>query len=477
MLKFEEVLETIAYISCEKNNEKNIVAVANNSKEVKEGYAFVAIKGNIEDGHKYIDSAIENGASLIIHTEDIAYKEGISYIKVEDGRCALAEISNKLSDYPSKKMTIVSVTGSNGKTTTSRLVYFLLDEIFGKAANIGTDLALIGGNEYRTSNTTPVITEVNKLMNICLDENIKYLSLESSSHGLDQKRIYGLDIDYGVFTNLSKEHLDYHKTMDNYFKAKMILFDQAKHTVANIDDPYGKKAKELYPNTITYGINNENADYRAENVVKKDGKVSYEVKGVEFILNTIADYEVYNTLAATAVVCDMGASLEEVKDAMKKFNGVASRFEYMENNLGLNIIIDFAHTPFAYECLFKSVPQGHKIYAVYGINGDRNKEFRVSTGKACADNDVFSVVTTDDPKFDTVENISKDIIEGIKSKGGEYVNILDREDAIKYAITHANKGDFIFLLGKGEENFLKLKGNEKTPYSERETLKEVLESI
>ena len=477
MLKFEEILATIEYISYKKNNDKDIVQVSNNSKEVKEGYCFVAVKGNITDGHKYIDSAIENGAILIVHTEDITYKEGISYIKVKDGRCALAEISNELSGYPSKKMIVTSVTGTNGKTTTARLIYFLTDQIFGSAANIGTDLALIGGNEYRTSNTTPVITEVNKLMNICLDENIKYLSLESSSHGLDQKRIYGLDIDYGVFTNLSKEHLDYHKTMDNYFKAKMILFDQAKHTVANIDDPYGKKAKELYPNTITYGINNENADYRAENVVKKDGKVSYEVKGVEFILNTIADYEVYNILAATAVVCDMGASLEEVKDAMKKFNGVASRFEYIENNLGLNIIIDFAHTPFAYESLFKSVPQGHKIYAVYGINGDRNKEFRVSTGKACADNDVFSVVTTDDPKFDTVENISKDIIEGIKSKGGEYVNILDREDAIKYAITHANKGDFIFLLGKGEENFLKLKGNEKTPYSERETLREVLESL
>lgn len=477
MLKFEEVLATIEYISYKKNNDKDIVQVSNNSKEVKEGYCFVAIKGNITDGHKYIDSAIENGAILIVHTEDITYKEGISYIKVKDGRSALAEISNEISGYPSKKMIVTSVTGTNGKTTTARLIYFLTGQIFGSAANIGTDLALIGGNEYRTSNTTPVITEVNKLMNICLDENIKYLSLETSSHGLDQKRIYGLDIDYGVFTNLSKEHLDYHKTMDNYFKSKMILFDQAKHTVANIDDLYGKKAKELYPNTITYGINNENADYRAENVVKKDGKIKYEVKGVEFILNTIADYEVYNTLAATAVVCDMGASLEEVKDAMDKFNGVASRFEYIENNLGLNIIIDFAHTPFAYESLFKSVPQGHKIYAVYGINGDRNKEFRVSTGKACADNDVFSVVTTDDPKFDTVENISKDIIEGIKSKSGEYVNILDRKDAIKYAITHANKGDFIFLLGKGEENFLKLRGNEKTPYSERETLKEVLESI
>lgn len=477
MLKFEEVLATIEYISYKKNNDKNIVQVSNNSNEVKEGYCFVAVKGNITDGHKYIDSAIENGASLIIHTEDIAYKEEISYIKVKDARSALAEISNEISGYPSKKMTVTSVTGTNGKTTTARLIYFLTDQIFGSAANIGTDLALIGGNEYRTSNTTPVITEVNKLMNICLDENIKYLSLETSSHGLDQKRIYGLDIDYGVFTNLSREHLDYHKTMDNYFKAKMILFDQAKHTVANIDDPYGKKAKELYPNTITYGINNENADYRAENITKKDGKIKYEVEGVEFVLNTIADYEIYNTLAATAVVCDMGASLEEVKKAMENFTGVASRFEYIENDLGLNIIIDFAHTPFAYESLFKSVPQGHKIYAVYGINGDRNKEFRVSTGKACADNDVFSVVTTDDPKFDTVENISKDIIEGIKSNGGEYVNILDRKEAIKYAITHANKGDFIFLLGKGEENFLKLKGNEKTPYSERETLKEVLESL
>lgn len=477
MLKFEEVLATIEYISYKKNNDKDIVQVSNNSNEVKEGYCFVAVKGNITDGHKYIDSAIENGASLIIHTEDIAYKEEISYIKVKDARSALAEISNEISGYPSKKMTVTSVTGTNGKTTTSRLIYFLTDQIFGSAANIGTDLALIGGNEYRTSNTTPIITEVNKLMNICLDENIKYLSLETSSHGLDQKRIYGLDIDYGVFTNLSKEHLDYHKTMDNYFKAKMILFDQAKHTVANIDDPYGKKAKELYPDTITYGIDNENADYRAENVVKKDGKIKYEVKGVEFVLNTIADYEIYNTLAATAVVCDMGASLEEVKKAMENFTGVASRFEYIENDLGLNIIIDFAHTPFAYESLFKSVPQGHKIYAVYGINGDRNKEFRAASGRACAVNGVFSIVTTDDPKFDTVENISKDIIEGIKSNGGEYVNILDRKEAIKYAITHANKGDFIFLLGKGEENFLKLKGNEKTPYSERETLKEVLESL
>lgn len=477
MLKFEEILDTIAYTSYKKNNDKNIVAVANNSKEVKEGYAFVAIKGNIEDGHKYIDSAIENGASLIIHTEDIAYKEGISYIKVEDARSALAEISNKLSDYPSKKMTIVSVTGSNGKTTTSRLVYFLLDEIFGKAANIGTDLALIGGKEYRTSNTTPTITEVNELMNICVDEGMKYLSLETSSHGLDQKRVYGVDIDYGVFTNLSREHLDYHKTMDNYFKAKMILFDQAKHTVANIDDPYGKKAKELYPNTITYGIDNENADYRAENVVKKDGKISYEVKGVEFILNTIADYEVYNTLAATAVVCDMGASLVEVKEAMKKFTGVASRFEYIENDLGLNIVIDFAHTPFAYDSLFKSVPQGHKTFAVFGVNGDRNKEFRVSTGKACADNDVFAVVTTDDPKFDTLENVNRDIIEGITANGGRYIEINVRKEAIRYAVSHAKKGDFIFLLGKGEENFLKLKGNEKTPYSERETLKEVLENL
>lgn len=476
-MKFEEILEIIDWLSYEKNNDRQIVEVTNNSKDVGDGYAFVAVKGNISDGHAYIDSAIEKGAILVVHTEDIAYREGISYIKVEDARKALAQISNKLVGYPSEKMTVVSVTGSNGKTTTSRLVYFLMDEIYGKAANIGTDLALIGGKEYRTSNTTPVITEVNKLMKICVDEGMKYLSLETSSHGLDQKRIYGVDIDYGIFTNLSREHLDYHKTMDNYFKAKMILFNQAKHTVANIDDPYGRKAKELFPKTITYAIDNPDADYRAENVVKKDGKITYEVRGVKFSLNTIADYEVYNTLAATSTLNAMGASLDEISKAMDKFKGVKSRFEYIKNDLGINIVIDFAHTPVAFDLLFKSVPEGCKTYAVFGVNGDRNKEFRVSTGKACAINKVFAVLTTDDPKFDTLENVNRDVKEGINAENGEYVEINNRKKAIEYAVTHAKAGDYIFLLGKGEENFLKLKGNEKTYYSERETLTEVLESL
>lgn len=477
MLNFEDIISNISYKNYKKAGDNPIKSVTNNSLKVEEGSCFVAIKGSLTDGHKYINQAINKGASLIVHTEDISYQEGISYIKVEDPRKTLAQISNLIYDYPSKKMDIVAVTGSNGKTTTSRLISFLMGEIFGKSASIGTDKAVLYDEEIPTTNTTPDITEVNRILNRCLEKDITHLAMEASSHGLDQKRLWGVDISYGVFTNLSEEHLDYHKTMDKYFKAKMILFDQAKNTIANIDDPYGKKAKDLYPKTKTFAINDETADYRAENLEKKDGKITFELKGVNFTLNTIADYEVYNTLAAVATLAEMGVNIREIEKAFRKFGGVESRFEYMENNLGINIIIDFAHTPRAYEALFESVPEGRNILAVYGINGDRNAHFRRLIGNACAKHRVFSVLTTDDPKFDSVDNINKEIIVGLDEYDGEYIIKKDRKDAMAYAINKAQKGDFVFLLGKGEENFIKYKGNEKTPYSERETLRKVLEEL
>lgn len=477
MLNFEDIISNISYKNYKKAGDNPIKSVTNNSLKVEEGSCFVAIKGSLTDGHKYINQAINKGASLIVYTEDVSYQEGISYIKVEDPRKTLAQISNLIYDYPSKKMDIVAVTGSNGKTTTSRLISFLMGEIFGKSASIGTDKAVLYDEEIPTTNTTPDITEVNRILNRCLEKDITHLAMEASSHGLDQKRLWGVDISYGVFTNLSEEHLDYHKTMDKYFKAKMILFDQAKNTIANIDDPYGKKAKDLYPKTKTFAINDETADYRAENLEKKDGKITFELKGVHFTLNTIADYEVYNTLAAVATLAEMGVEIRKIEKAFRKFGGVESRFEYMENNLGINIIIDFAHTPRAYEALFESVPEGRNILAVYGINGDRNAHFRRLIGNACAKHRVFSVLTTDDPKFDSVDNINKEIIVGLDEYDGEYIIKKDRKDAMAYAINKAQKGDFVFLLGKGEENFIKYKGNKKTPYSERETLRKVLEEL
>ncbi|MDU5534990.1 MAG: UDP-N-acetylmuramoyl-L-alanyl-D-glutamate--2,6-diaminopimelate ligase [Anaerococcus sp.] len=460
-MTFETLVEEIDYIDIKKENDQELKNVTNNSKDIENGDVFVAIVGKLSDGHKYIDDAIKNGASTVVYQNDIDIEEGINYIKVKDTRLALSQISNVLEDFPSKKMTVVGVTGTNGKTTTATTIYYLMREIYGNATNIGTDGTFIGDEHSETSNTTPDSYLLNRIFNESLEKNIDHVVLEASSHGLVQNRLNGIDFDYGIFTNLSTEHLDYHKTMDNYFAAKMILFENSKNKIVNIDDPYGKS---------------EGADYRATEIVKNEKTTDFNVNGVDFTINSIADYEIYNKLAAIATLNNMGASLEEISEKLKKFNGLPSRFQYVENDLGKNIIIDFAHTPRAFEAIFESIPKNVKTYAVFGIQGDRNTEFRRLIGNACAKNDVFAVITTDDPKFDTYDHISDEIVAGIDEIGGQYERIEDRLKAMTYAIKKANPGDYILMLGKGEEHFIKLHGNEKTPYNEMETVLKAIDA-
>ena len=474
-MTFENLVEEIDYIDIKKENDQELKNVTNNSKDIENGDVFVAIVGKLSDGHKYIDDAIKNGASTVVYQNDIDIEEGINYIKVKDTRLALSQISNVLEDFPSKKMTVVGVTGTNGKTTTATTIYYLMREIYGNATNIGTDGTFIGDEHSETSNTTPDSYLLNRIFNESLEKNIDHVVLEASSHGLVQNRLNGIDFDYGIFTNLSTEHLDYHKTMDNYFAAKMILFENSKNKIVNIDDPYGKKAKERFKDAITYG-KSEEADYRATEIVKNEKTTDFKVNGVDFTINSIADYEIYNKLAAIATLNNMGASLEEISEKLKKFNGLPSRFQYVENDLGKNIIIDFAHTPRAFEAIFESIPKNVKTYAVFGIQGDRNTEFRRLIGNACAKNDVFAVITTDDPKFDTYDHISDEIVAGIDEIGGQYERIEDRLKAMTYAIKKANPGDYILMLGKGEEHFIKLHGNEKTPYNEMETVLKAIDA-
>ena len=474
-MTFENLVEEIDYIDIKKENDQELKNVTNNSKDIENGDVFVAIVGKLSDGHKYIDDAIKNGASTVVYQNDIDIEEGINYIKVKDTRLALSQISNVLEDFPSKKMTVVGVTGTNGKTTTATTIYYLMRRIYGNATNIGTDGTFIGDEHSETSNTTPDSYLLNRIFNESLEKNIDHVVLEASSHGLVQNRLNGIDFDYGIFTNLSTEHLDYHKTMDNYFAAKMILFENSKNKIVNIDDPYGKKAKERFKDAITYG-KSEEADYRATEIVKNEKTTDFKVNGVDFTINSIADYEIYNKLAAIATLNNMGASLEEISEKLKKFNGLPSRFQYVENDLGKNIIIDFAHTPRAFEAIFESIPKNVKTYAVFGIQGDRNTEFRRLIGNACAKNDVFAVITTDDPKFDTYDHITDEIVTGIDEIGGQYERIEDRLEAMTYAIKKANPGDYILMLGKGEEHFIKLHGNEKTPYNEMETVLKAIDA-
>ena len=474
-MTFDSLVKQIDYIDIKKQNDEEIKNITNNSNLVGQGDIFVAVAGTLNDGHKYIDHAIENGAKTIVYQNDIDFKDGINYIKVADSRYALSNISNILEDFPSKKMTVVGVTGTNGKTTTATTIYYLMKEIYGNATNIGTDGTFIGDERSDTSNTTPDIYILNKIFNQSLEKNIDHVVLEASSHGLVQNRLNGIDFDYGIFTNLSTEHLDYHKTMDEYFAAKMILLDHAKNKIVNIDDPYGKKAKEKFPDAIRFG-KESGSDYRATDIVKNEKTTDFKVNGVDFTINSIADYEIYNKLAAIATLNNMGASLKEISEKLKVFKGLPSRFEYVENDLDKNIIIDFAHTPRAFEAIFESIPKDVKTYAVFGINGDRNTEFRRLIGNACAKNDVFAVITTDDPKFDNYEHITDEIAAGIDELGGEYERIEDRLEAMTFAIKKANPGDYILMLGKGEEHFMKYHGNEKTPYNEMETVQKAIKN-
>lgn len=476
-MKLEKILKEISYISKNIQNYKEIVGVSSNSKEIKKDFIFVAIRGFEFDGHSYIENALENGASTIVYTnDDVEFKNGINYIKVEDARLALAKISNFLSDFPSKSLRMIGVTGTNGKTTTANIISFLLNKLGESCANIGTDGAFFNGKTLPTEHTTPEITDINYILNEVKKDGIKNVVMETSSHGLCLKRNYGIAYEYGVFTNLSPEHMDYHKTMDNYFKAKMILLNHSKKQVVNLDDDYGKKAKEIFKDALTISMN-EDSNYKAENIKRVDMGLEFFVNGVKFHLKRFGLYDIYNSLCAIAIANDLGFELEEISKALEGFKGVKSRFEFIENNRGINIVVDFAHTPKAFENIYKDLPKDKKIYSVYGITGDRTYDIRKAVGKISAKYNIFSVITTDDPKFDTFENISNNIKEGVEENKGEYVVIKNRKEAIKYAISHAKEGDFVLMLGKGEEKFIKLNGNNKTYYSEKETIREVLEEL
>lgn len=475
-MKFSELVREISYEDIVHGSDFEIEGVTNNSQKTLENYIFVAVKGSIFDGHKYINEAIKNGAKAIIHTKEVDFVEGITYLRVNDPRKTLADISNITTDFPSRKLKLIGVTGTNGKTTTSKLIAFLIERLFGKCANLGTDGATIGDEVVETSNTTPDITEINDILCKCLEKGVEYVTLEASSHGLDQKRLDGISFKLGIFNNLSTEHLDYHKTMENYFDAKMKLLANSEMTIANMDDPWTEEVIKRFSHTITFGIS-EKAHVRATEIVKDEKGTSFKIDGVDFFIKTIADFELYNHLAAITALKIMGASLDDISKVITDFAGVESRFERIENDKNLNLIVDFAHTPRAFEEIFKSLPEKCRKIAVFGIQGDRNEEFRKLIGKIVSDYGVYAIITTDDPKFDTFENISKDIVAGFKENYGDYSLVKDRKDAIKAAISMAKEDDYVLFMGKGEEDFIKLNGNEKTPYSEKEAIREALESL
>ena len=472
-LKTEEIKGNLSY---------DIEYISLNSRKVDGKTAFIAIKGFVTDGHKYIDNAIENGSKIIFHENDLdRYLDEITYIKLSNTRDALADISSILFEEPSKKMNMVGVTGTNGKTT----IVFMLENILNnnkrKTASIGS-IGLKVNNEIKyLGNTTPEANLLQKTFRELLDDDVENIVMEVSSHALELNRVKNVDFDYGIFTNLTLEHLELHKNMESYYKAKKKLFYMTKKAnIINIDDEYGKRLynelKEDGKKVLSYSLK-EKADYMAKNIEMSVVSTKFTFVSplgeVGINMPTSATFNVYNAVASMAVSSEMGLSLKEIAYGINNYKGPEGRYEVVKNSKGLNLIIDFAHTPDAVEKILSFAKKSFEkeIIVLFGVQGARTVETREAIGEVAGKYADFSIVTKDDEIFDNVENISKSIIKGIDKYKGKYVYIPDRRKAVKEAIKIANKDNIILFLGKGNEQFLRKDGKDEYYYEIEEIRK------
>ena len=445
------------------------------SRKIKQGDVFIALEGSIVDGHTFISKAIENGAKTILVEKDVEKVEEINYFLVDGLREKMGIIASNFYGYPQNQLKIVGVTGTNGKTTTT----YILESILGEknVARIGTVEYKIGDEIIPAPNTTPSSLEIIKICKKALEKNIKYLIMEVSSHGLDIGRVNMLRFEVGIFTNLTLDHLDYHKTMENYYLAKRKLFDlvkDKKNSIINIDDEYGKKYLE-YTNGISYGIGQGDIQGEIKQITREGQEVTIKIFEKEYKINLrlLGRYNLSNLLGAIGAVKTLGLSDEEIISKIPLIHGAPGRFEPVKIDRDFTVIVDYAHTGDALENILKSINEfkTNRVITVFGCGGDRDKTKRPIMGGIAEKYSDIVIVTSDNPRTEDPEEIIKDIAVGL-TKENHTVEI-HREKAIEKAISLAEKNDIILIAGKGHENYQVI-GREKIHFDDKE---EVIKAI
>lgn len=441
------------------NLDIEIKGLNNDSRHVKKGYIFIAMKGYRTNGHIYIEDAIKNGAICIIHEENCIKKEGIIYMKVKDTVDALAYLSNIYYDQPWSKLEMIGVTGTNGKTTVTHFIKEILENYGMRTGLIGTLGLIMEGKKSPLNNTTPDIRVIVDSLNKMIDKNINTCIMEVSSHSLALDRVKGIKYDIGIFTNLTKDHLDYHEDMESYFQSKLLLFKNTERfNIINMDDPYGKEILNILPNKSykTYGIIEE-ADIIARDIIYNINGVNFNVeyKGckIPIKINIPGKFSVYNALASIACSLALDIPLEIISTSLEKVEAVKGRFEVLPIDKKYSIIIDFAHTPDGLNNVLTVINEfaKGKVIVVFGAGGDRDKSKRSIMGEVVGSLSDYAIVTSDNPRTEKPKNIINDILVGINKTNVEFKAIIDRKKAIKYAIDIARDNDIILLAGKGHE--------------------------
>lgn len=465
--------------NCEKQENIEITGITCDSRKVKAGYIFVCIKGTVSDGHDYAQTALKAGASVLIVERDLGLE---NQIIVPDSHAAYASICAKWFGEPSKDLKLIGVTGTNGKTSVTYMLKKMLESMGHKVGLIGTIQNMICDEVIPTSNTTPNAYDLNSLFALMKEKGCTYAIMEVSSHALDQCRVYNLDFEVAIFTNLTQDHLDYHITMDNYLEAKKKLFYMCKTAIVNSDDEYAERLMDgLDCKIITYSTGNDST-YSAKAINYRPASVEYELVSDEILqhikVNTGGKFTVYNSMAALCSVIELGFSASDAATALQKLEGVKGRAEVVPCDRDFTIIIDYAHTPDGLKNILKSFKECKKnrIISVFGCGGARDKTKRPIMGSIAARYSDYVIVTSDNPRSEDPKKIIEDILVGLDGTITPVKVIENRIEAIKYAIKIAQSGDIIVLAGKGHETY-QILAEGTIHLDEREVVAEALAEV
>ena len=478
-MKLRELIKNLSIIEMNADAELEISGVSYDSRKTEKGDMFVAIRGFEADGHKFIPKAVENGAAVILCEEKPSCD--IPYVLVSDSRYGLAIVSRDFFGDPASEMTMIGITGTSGKTSSSYLIKHMLEsKLDAKVGLIGTNGNMIGGEFLHTEHTTPESYELHKLFRHMADSGCTHVVMEVSSHSLTLERVAGIHFDVALYTNLSQDHLDFHGTMEEYAAAKRKLFSMCSLGCFNLDDAWADFMRDgASCRTMTFSTEKNEADLVAKDIrLTADGVRFASVSGDEISITKLGIpgmFSVYNALGTMSVGLALGLSLADCSDAMSSAKGVKGRLEIVPTGRDFSVVIDYSHKPDALEKVLKTlkpVTRG-RLIALFGCGGDRDKLKRPIMGRIAADNADLVVVTSDNPRTEDPDEIIREIVAGMKDKRTPTKVICDRREAIAWAIDNAVPGDVLLLAGKGHEDY-QVVGHEKHHMDEREIVSDCL---
>lgn len=480
-MKLHDLLKNIDVIEIKGDTDAEVTGVFTDSRKAIAGSAFLALKGVQVDGHQYIGNALDLGAKIVVHQDSVdTSKEGIIYIKVKDS----ADVAGKMASHwygdPSAKLKLVGVTGTNGKTTTATLLYDMFRKLSYKVGLLSTVANYIDGTVFHATHTTPDPISLNEMLAKMVDAGCDYAFMEVSSHAIHQKRISGLKFDGGIFTNITQDHLDYHKTMAEYLKAKKAFFDNLPETafaLTNIDDKNGLVMfQNTKASTYTYSVKSL-ADFKARIIEKHFDGTAIEINGKELQVQFVGVFNVYNLLAVYGATVLLGQDSEQALLILSTLKPVSGRFETIRSPQDFTAIVDYAHTPDALtnvlEAIHEVLDGNGRVITVVGCGGNRDKTKRPIMAREAIRLSDQVILTSDNPRWEEPQAIINDMADGLNSQQlKKTLLIVEREQAIKTACALAKPGDVILIAGKGHEDYQDVKGL-KHHFDDREVVRNI----